>query len=210
MKPDVYDEIWQTFINGDHISPGSIWGGEGLALIVPVAALDVLANVMELQTGMADCFRFTPHSPEDLHITLALLGDPPQSRLPSFCTFLQLALHDFPAFPIHLMRINSFFRAPFLEVHEEGALNRLLALIQPGLELLGCPKIDYGSRGQVWHVTLGGYADASDGVLIREVLKDFRDFDAGAFRVEEVFLVRTSPGAPYRMNVLNTISLKKG
>ena len=210
MNPEVYNEIWETFITGDHVSQGSIWGGEGFALIVPVAASDVLESVIKLQTRLADCFPFAPHSPENLHTTIALLGNPPVSRIPSYYSILQSSLGDCPTFRIHLKQVNSFFRAPFLEVHEDEALNYLLALIQPALVSLGCPQIDYGLRGQVWHVTLGAYTEAGNGMKVREMLKNFRDFDAGSFRVEEVSLVRTSSGAPYRMETLNTIQLNKG
>lgn len=106
-------------------------------------------------------------------------------------------------------RVNSFFRAPFLEVNENGALSCLLALIQPGLASLGCPMMDYGPRGQVWHATLGAYTESGDDMLIKEVLKSFRNFDAGSFSVEEVFLVKTFSGAPYRMETLNILRLNK-
>jgi 2'-5' RNA ligase len=207
MNPTVYDEVWQSFITGDHISQGSIWGGEGLALVVPVAAPEILAAVEQIQAKLAEHLPFSPHLPETLHITLSLFGNPPGENLPTLSAFLRTALAPIPAFAVSLRRVNSFFRAPFFEVFDDGALNYLHKQIQSGLIKLGYPETDYGPHGQIWHVTLGTYTASSDGAAARSLLLQMREMNAGSFIVNELQLVKTSAGAPYRMETLNSFAL---
>lgn len=183
MNPTVYDEVWQSFITGDHISQGSIWGGEGLALVMSIKAPEILAAVEQVQAKLAEQLPFSPHLPETLHITLSLFGNPPGENLPTLSAFLRTALAPIPAFAVSLRRVNSFFRAPFFEVFDEGAINHLHNQIQPGLIKLGYPETDYGPRGQIWHVTLGAYTASSDGAAARSLLLQMREINAGSFLV---------------------------
>jgi 2'-5' RNA ligase len=210
MNDTIYEDIWQAFITGDHISQGSIWGGAGLALVVPIEDRAVLAQIKQIQTELAVSLPFDPHLPETLHITLYLLGNPPESSIPGPSDFLRRILAPVIAFPIELKRVNSFFRAPFFEVHEDGTLNNLLSRIQPGLTELGYSIPDYGPRGQVWHLTLGAYTAANRGVAARKLLSELRFRSAGSFMVSELRLVKTSAGLPYRMETLERFPLAGG
>ena len=149
MNPIIYDEVWQAFLTGDHISQESIWGGEGLALVVPVNAPEIIMEVEQIQAKMGAHLSFSPHQPEALHITVSIFGNPPEENLPTLSTFLHTTLAPIPAFVVMLRRVNSFFRAPFLEVHDGGTLHHLQTWLQPGLIQLGYPEIDYGPRGRI-------------------------------------------------------------
>lgn len=208
MNPEVFDEIWQRFITGDHISQGSIWGGEGLALVVPVESPEVVSMIEHIQRRLAAQLPFYAHLPETLHITIDLFGNPPAEIVSNLSAFLQEAFAPVRAFSVTLTRINSFFRAPFLEVDDVGVLNSLHSCIRPALTRMGLPEIDYGPRGQVWHVTLGAYMVSNDGSIARQLLNELRHICVGTFLVNELRLVKTSAGAPYRMEMLERFSLR--
>jgi 2'-5' RNA ligase len=207
MNPEVYKEIWQTFINGDHISQASIWGGEGLALIIPVDAPKVLKNIELIQETLKNSLPFYPHLLETLHITVFLFGKPPESYVPVLETLLRPTLVSVPAFQVELKNINSFFRAPFLEVHDKGNLNNLYNVIEPGLKKMGFSGMDYGPRGQVWHLILGKYSKSDNGSAARKLLMDLHHQSAGFITVSELRLVKTSEGTPYRMKTLRNFPL---
>lgn len=207
MNIGVYDEIWQSFLHGDHVSRGSIWGGEGLALIIPIEEPKVLGNIAHIQARLSGHLPFSPLPPDVLHITLYLFGNPPGIRISDLSAYLQSTLVDIPAFGLELKQVNSFFRAPFLEVHDPTALNHLLASIQPGLRAMGYPGANYGERGQIWHVTLGAYTQSNDGTVARKIIKVLRGQSAGLLPVNELRLVKTSAGLPYRLEILDHFSL---
>lgn len=208
MHNNKYEEIWQTFINGDHISQGSIWGGEGVALVVPIESPDVVSRIEHLQKRLSAQLPFYAHLPETLHITIDLLGNPPAGDILNLSAFLHEAFAPVQAFSVSLSRINSFFRAPFLEVGDAGMLNSLHSRIRPALTRMGLPEIDYGPWGQVWHVTLGAYMVSNDGSIARQLLNELRHTCVGMFLVNELQLVKTSAGAPYRMEMLERFSLQ--
>jgi 2'-5' RNA ligase len=199
MFTQPYEDVWNSFINGNFISKGTIWGGEGLALIVPIEHSDLLSNIQKLQVDLSAKIPFEPHLPETLHITITLFGNPSSDAVPGLVNLLHEKLAQFPQFVVQITGINSFFRAPFLEVHDGGIVSSIASTLQPGLRELGYPVFDYGSRGQIFHVTLGAYNQDGDGASARHLLKKLRPMDFGKILVDELRLVRTSAGKPYRM-----------
>jgi 2'-5' RNA ligase len=202
-----YEETWQEFIHGDHISTGTIWGGEGLVLIVPIADTHMVSRIQEIQSQLSNRLPFSTQLPETLHITLRLFGNPPAERLAGLVAFLGETLADVAAFDITLARLNSFFRAPFLEVWDEGKLAALAARLEPGALERGFQATDYGPRGQIFHVTLGAYDESNDGAGARELLSELRMRGPGTIRVNELRLIKTSTGKPYRMTTLKRFPL---
>jgi len=202
MNPEAYEKIWQSFFTGDHISQYPIGRGEGLALGIPVEDPEVLSKIGSIQASLAKDLPFCAHLPEALHITLCILSDVQEGYANGLAAFLHAALARVTAFQVELKRVNSFFRAPFLEVHGAGALDNLLSRIRPGLENLGYPGLDYGPRGQVWHVTLGVYTQSNDGTAARKLLQELRFRNAGSFIIRELRLVKTFTGVPFRMETL--------
>jgi 2'-5' RNA ligase len=199
MDTQAYESVWNTFINGDHISEGAIWGGEGLALIVPIEQPELLSKIQKLQSEICTVIPFEPHLPETLHITISLFGNPSSIAIPELVDFLLEKIAPFPPFEVQIMGVNSFFRCPFLEVHDGGIISSVASTLKPGLRELGYPIFDYGPRGQIFHVTLGAYTQDGDGINVRELLKQLRPTDFGKIHVDELRLVRTSAGKPYRL-----------
>ncbi len=208
MNPEIYHEIWQSFITGDHISQGLIWGGEGLALIIPIEAPEIVEKITQIQSCLSEQLPFASHSPEVLHITVYLFGNSAEDCVSDLSAYLRSSLAAVPAFGVELKCVNSFLRAPFLEVHDPTALNHLLASIQPGLKAVGYPGAEYGERGQIWHMTLGAYTQSNDGTAARRLIKVLRGQSAGFLPINEVRLVKTSAGLPYRLKILDRFPLQ--
>ncbi len=207
MDTQAYVDVWNSFINGDFISKGTIWGGEGLALIVPIEQPELLSCIQKLQYTLSTEIPFEPLPSETLHITISLFGNPSSEAIPELVDFLREKISQFPQFEVKIFGINSFFRAPFLEIHDGGIVSSIASTLQPGLRELGYPIFDYGPRGQIFHVTLGAYNQEGDGVNVRQLLNQLRPFDVGEILVDELRLVRTSAGKPYRLNNVDAFRL---
>lgn len=96
--------------------------------------------------------------PEGIHLTLKFLGDVPAAELPPISEFLAGAARRSPAFRVSVAGLGCFpnVRRPrivWVGVEDStGALRRLQAEIEAGLERLGHPKED---RPFSPHLTLG-------------------------------------------------------
>lgn len=207
MDSQPYEDVWNSFINGDFISKGTIWGGEGLALIVPIVHSELLGDIQKLQSELSSEIPFEPHLPETLHITISLFGNPSPDAVPELVNFLHEKLDRVPQFVVQITGINSFFRAPFLEVHDRGVIPLIASTLQSGLRERGYPIFDYGPRGQIFHISLGAYNQDGDGANVRNLLKRLHPMDFGKILVDELRLVRTSAGKPYRMFTVNVFQL---
>ena len=207
MGIQTYEEVWQTFITGDHVSIGTIWGGEGLALIVPVEQPELVGSIQRLQSKLISEIPFEPLPSETFHITINLFGNPSLKVIPELVRFLRDEITLVPKFEINLKGVNSFFRAPFLEVHDGGILSSITSILLPGSIKRKFSTFDYGTRGQTFHLTLGAYSEAGDGSIARQLLKQLRPFVAGKIVVDELRLVRTSAGKPYRLINVDTFPL---
>jgi 2'-5' RNA ligase len=158
----------------------------------------------ELQRIVARAVPVDPIPLDALHITVRYFGelsDQPQEesefhpdRLPSLLAQLRAVLRDWPAFPVALRRINSFFICPFFEVHDNGVVNGMRSALEPGLRELGFGSADYGPRGYLPHLTLGYYNEDGDGVAAREVLAQLRERELGQLEVTKLSLIT----APWR------------
>jgi 2'-5' RNA ligase len=193
-----YAEVWERFVRkrclefGGHMDPE--WR-EGHALsasfIVPVEASRFRERLEPLRDALRPFPFVSLHPDHFLHITLLLLGfiveEPKEegeisrARIEEIEVGARRALAGFPAFTARLANLNAFPGAAFVEVHEDGMLDRLRdALCEScGLEKPSGPP----------HMTLA-YFHAPDGAPAPEelvnVMARYRDWDVGELAVESV------------------------
>jgi 2'-5' RNA ligase len=193
-----YAEMWERFVRerrlefGGHTDPG--WGnGHTLSasLMIPVDA----SRFRERLEPLRDALRLFPfvslHPDHFMHITLLLLGflvEKPEEedevsheRLGEIEASVRRALSGFPATEIRLTNLNAFPGAAFVEVRDDGMLNRLREAVRTSCRL----KKPSGPP----HLTLA-YFQAPDGTPVPEelisVIARYRDWDVGQLAVESV------------------------
>ncbi len=193
-----YGEVWKRFVRerrlefGGHMDPG--WGdGHTLSasLMIPVEASRFGERLEPLRDALRP-FPFVSLHPEHfMHITLLLVGflveDPEEEgevsreRLGEIEASARHALSDFPATDVRLANLNAFPGAAFVEVHDDGMLDRLREALRVscGLKKPSGPP----------HLTLA-YFQAPDGTPAPEELISaiarYRDWDVGQLAVENV------------------------
>jgi 2'-5' RNA ligase len=197
---DSYAEVWERFVGerrlefGGHMDPG--WsGGHALSasLLIPVAAARFHERLEPLREALRPFPFVSLHPDHFMHITLLLLGflveepdgegEVSRERLGEIEASASLALSDFPAFSVRLANLNAFPGAAFVEVQDDGRLERLRdALCQScGLQRPSGPP----------HLTLA-YFHARDGMPAPEelisTLARYRDWDVGELAVESAEL----------------------
>ena len=208
MTRSIYDEIWEQFAHGDHISqmPHREGIGLGVGLIVRVQNPEIVERISVIQRQLERCSAFAPSPLDTLHITVRNLGalvDHPKRKqevspeqLPALIESIGRALADRDRFSVHLNRVNSFFICPIIEIHDDGRILSIRKQLAPELAALGVVDYDYGPRGFVPHLTPGYYTENNDGATARQAISTVRDTHAGLIHVTELMLVRArlAPG----------------
>ena len=195
---DRYEEAWRRFVSerrlefGGHMDPG--WGeGHALSasLMIPVETSRFREGLEPLRDALRPFPFVSLHPDHFMHITLLLLGflvEEPQEegevsrkRLKEIEASARRALSGFPAFTVRLANLNAFPGAAFVEVHDEGMLDRLREVLSAscGLERSSGPP----------HLTLAyfrapGGTPAPEGLI--SAIARYREWDVGCFGVESV------------------------
>ena len=193
-----YAEVWERFVRerrlefGGHMDPD--WGdGHALSasLMIPVEASWFRERLEPLRDALRP-FPFVSLLPDHfLHITLLLLGflvEEPEDEdevsrkgLGEIEASARRAVSGFPTAEVRLANLNAFPGAAFIEVHEDGTLDRLQEALCESCGLKNPPGPP--------HLTLA-YFQAPDGTPAPEELisaiAGYRDWDVGELAVESV------------------------
>jgi 2'-5' RNA ligase len=148
---------------------------------------------------------------ENIHLTLAFLGETPAAAVPRIDAALVRAAagaETFDLTPAGLGVFPGLRRARVLWVGFQGGLEPLAALttaVGEAISPLGFPPPRSQSVG---HLTLARARDLFDPALLASVLDQHRTFSGPAFRVDHIVLYRSELGAgPARYRPLATASL---
>ncbi len=193
-----YEEVWKRFVSerrlefGGHMDPG--WS-EGHALSTSLMIEVEASRFREGLEPLRDALRPFPfvslHPDHFLHITLLLLGflveepreedEVSRERLLEIEASARHALSGFPAFAVRLANLNAFPGAAFIEVHDDGMLDRLRDTL--------CASCGLQRPSGPPHLTLA-YFHAQDGTPAPEelisALARYQDWDVGELAVESV------------------------
>jgi 2'-5' RNA ligase len=193
-----YPEVWERFVRARRLEFGgytdSGWRkGHALSasLMIPVEASRFGGRLEPLRDALRPFPFVSLHPNHFMHITLLLLGflveepeeqdEVSRERLVEIEVSARRALSGFPAFTVRLANLNAFPGAAFVEVHDEGMLDRLRKVLSVscGLKKPSGPP----------HMTLA-YFQAPDGTpapkeLISAIAR-FRAWDVGELAVESV------------------------
>ena len=161
------------------------------SLMVPVEASRFREGLEPLRDALRPFPFVSLHPNHFMHITLLLLGflvEEPREEDEVSCERLKeieagarRALSGFPAFTVRLANLNAFPGAAFVEVHDDGMLDRLREVLcaSCGLEKPSGPP----------HLTLA-YFQAADGTSTPEglisAIARYREWDVGQLSVESV------------------------
>ena len=193
-----YAEVWERFVRegrlefGGHTDPS--WSeGHGLSasLMIPVEVSRFRERLEPLRDALRPFPFVSLHPDHFMHITLLLLGflveEPGEEgeispeRLGEVEASARRALLCFPAFTIRLANLNAFPGAAFVEVHDDGMLDRLREAL--------CMRCGLKKPSGPPHLTLA-YFQAPDGTPAPEELTSsivrYRDWDVGELAVERV------------------------
>ncbi len=217
-----YAEVWERFVRerrlefGGHMDPG--WR-EGHALsasfMIPVEASRFRERLEPLRDALRPFPFVSLHPDHFMHITLLLLGfliDEPEEedevsreRLGEIEEGARRAMPGFPAFTVRLANLNAFPGAAFVEVHEEGTLDRLREALSESCGLKKPPGPP--------HLTLA-YFRIPDGTPAPEALISaiarYRDWDVGQLAIESVEMTVLDLRLDYpELETLAEIPLKK-
>jgi 2'-5' RNA ligase len=193
-----YAEVWERFVRerrlefGGHMDPD--WGGGhalSVSLMIPVEASWFRERLEPLRDALHP-FPFVSLLPDHfLHITLLLLGflvEEPEDEdevsrkgLGEIEASARRAVSGFPAAEVRLANLNAFPGAAFIEVHDDGMLDRLREAL--------CASCELNKPSGPPHLTLA-YFQAPDGTPAPEEListiAGYRDWDVGELAVERV------------------------
>jgi 2'-5' RNA ligase len=193
-----YAEVWKRFVRerrldfGGHMDPA--WS-EGHTLsasfMIPVPASRFRERLEPLREALRPFPFVSLHPDHFMHITLLLLGflvDEPEQegevsreRLEEIEASAGPVLSTFPAFPVRLANMNAFPGAAFVEVHDDGILDRLRNAL--------CASCGLRRPSGPPHLTLA-YFHAQDGTALPEELVTtiarYRAWEIGELAVESV------------------------
>jgi 2'-5' RNA ligase len=193
-----YAEVWERFVRerrlefGGHTDPA--WReGHALSasLMIPVEASRYRERLEPLRDALRPFPFVSLHPYHFMHITLLLLGflveEPEEAdelsreRLGEIEASARRALSGFPAFTVRLANLNAFPGAAFVEVHDDGMLDRLRDVL--------CDSCGLKKPSGPPHMTLA-YFHVPDGTpapegLIRTIAR-YRGWGVGELAVESV------------------------
>jgi 2'-5' RNA ligase len=150
-------------------------------------------------------------APQNLHITLAFLGDVPAEAVPALGAALEAAGSPLASFDCRVAGLGHYGspRSPrvlWAGVSEGAAeLGRLYAAVAPAVAAQG---IALEKRPFHAHITLGRVRSARDAADVLAALEPEREREFGPLRVESFELVRSvlQPAGP-RYTVLRSVQL---
>jgi RNA 2',3'-cyclic 3'-phosphodiesterase len=219
---DEYAEVWERFVRGrrlefgGHTDPG--WRkGHALSasFLIPVEA----SRFHERLEALRDALRPFPfvslHPDYFMHITLFLLGflveepgeegEVSRERLGEIEASARPILSGFPAFTVRLANLNAFPGAAFVEVHDDGMLDRLRDALCVGC---GLKKPSGPPHLTVAYFLVPDGSPAPDGLI--STIARFRDWPVGEFVVASVQMTLLDLRLDYpEPEVLAKIPLKK-
>jgi 2'-5' RNA ligase len=193
-----YAEAWERFVRerrlefGGHMDPN--WGDGhsfSASLMIPVEASRFRERLEPLRDALRH-FPFVSLLPDHfMHITLLLLGflveepekegEVSRERLEEMEASARRALSGFPAFTVRFANLSAFPGAAFVEVHDDGTLDRLREAL--------CESCGLKKPSGPPHLTLA-YFLAPDGTPAPEALISaiarYRDWDVGQLAIESV------------------------
>jgi RNA 2',3'-cyclic 3'-phosphodiesterase len=149
---DRYEEVWKRFVRerrlefGGHMDLG--WSeGHALSasLVIPVEASRFRERLDPLREALRPFPFVSLHPDHFMHITVLHLGfvveepkkeaEVSRKRLREIVASARLALSGFPAFTVGLANLNAFPGAAFVEVRDDGMLDRLREVLCAGCGL---------------------------------------------------------------------------
>src|SRR5918997_5171617 len=193
-----YESVWERFVGerrlefGGHKDPAWQDGHRySASLVVPGEAWRFRGPLDPLREALRPFPFVSLHPDHFMHITLVLLGflvekpkeagEVSRERLEEIEASARLALSGFPAFPVRLANLNAFPGAAFVEVQDDGMLDRLRDTL--------CASCGLQRPQGPPHLTLA-YFHAQDGTPPPEELATtiarYRDWEIGTFAVESV------------------------
>ncbi len=193
-----YAEVWERFVRerclefGGHLDPEWREGhAHSASFMFPVEASQFRERLEPLGEALRPFPLVSLHPDHFLHITLLLLGfiveEPKEegeisrARIGELEAGARRALSGFPAFKVRLANLNAFPGAAFVEVHEDGMLDRLRDAL--------CESCGLEKPSGPLHMTLA-YFHAPDGAPAPEelvnVIARYREWDVGELAVESV------------------------
>jgi len=221
-RVDGYAEVWERFVRGrrlefgGHMDPGWSEGHTlSASLMIPVAAARFHERLEPLRKALRPFPFVSLHPDHFMHITLLLLGflveepeeegEVSRERLGEIEVSASLALSDFPAFSVRLANLNAFPGAAFVEVQDDGMLDRLRDTL--------CTSCGLRRPSGPPHLTLA-YFHAQDGTPAPEelisALARYQDWDVGELAVESVEMTLLDLRLDYpESETLAEIPLKK-
>jgi RNA 2',3'-cyclic 3'-phosphodiesterase len=193
-----YAEVWERFVRerrlefGGHTDPG--WrDGHALSasFMIPVEASHFRERLEPLRDALRPFPFVSLHPDHFIHITLLLLGflveepdkegEVSRERLEEIEVSARRALAGSPAGEVRLANLNAFPGAAFVEVHDDGVLERLRDVL--------CASCGLKRPSGPPHLTLA-YFHAPDGTPAPEGLVSaiarYRDWPVGDLAVESV------------------------
>jgi len=196
-----YQELWERFIKGDHVSQARLPsdGTVGLALVIPIESRGIVERIVAVQRRIGKVVPFVQVPRKALHVTVAILGNLQDEAAPSEESSRRISALDYgirdalkttERFEVILKRVNSFFTSAFAEMTDHGAIRRMGERVEERLNALRIWEQDYGGGTEyVSHLTLGYYGESGDGAAVRAVLSELRDTEFGTMTVDRVSFV---------------------
>jgi RNA 2',3'-cyclic 3'-phosphodiesterase len=193
-----YAEVWETFVCerrlefGGHTDPEWRKGhARSASFMIPVDAPRFRERLEPLRDALRPFPFVSLHPDYFMHITLLLLGflveEPKEGgeisreRLREIEEDARCVLSGFPAFMVRLANLNAFPSAAFIEVHDDGMLDRLRDAL--------CESCGLKRPSGPPHMTLA-YYHTRDGTTAPEELVDaiarYREWEVGEFAIESV------------------------
>ena len=195
---DGYAQVWERFVRerrlefGGHMDPAWSEGHKlSASLMIPVPASRFRERLDPLREALRPFPFVSLHPDHFMHITLLLLGflveepeeegEVSRERLGEIEASARRALSGFPAFSVGLANLNAFPGAAFVEVHDDGMLDRLRDALCASCGLQRPPGPP--------HLTLA-YFHAQEGApppeeLVATIAR-YRAWDVGELAVESV------------------------
>jgi 2'-5' RNA ligase len=193
-----YDRVWTNFTQLHRISRAPRGEGTGLVLLVWIQDQRVRDKITKLQNTIADRHPIDLIPLDALHITVRDMGTITHQtqetdhihsdKLPRIQEHLGKIIPNLASFTAHLRRINSFSICPFIEVHDNGAVDSIRDAIQPGLTDIDIPI--NRPTGYLPHLSLGYYTKPGDRTRIQEVLSGIREQRIGTIEVNRLSLIK--------------------
>jgi RNA 2',3'-cyclic 3'-phosphodiesterase len=146
------------------------------------------------------------------HVTLAFLGEVSPDRLPALTPRLERAARRHPAFGLGIAGAGAFPGPARANVLWSGiggdrkALGELAMSVSAGARRAGAAPPDEGRRYRP-HVTLARCRVPAD---VRPILAELSGYQGPGWTAGEIHLIRSTPGAPTRYEILGTWTLKTG